>query len=82
MTKPHYHIPIMISCIIFGMDEEIHLFHTGFIRTSLDLKDKTIFFDENIYEGTIIKGFRSKVLRASLTYKPTHCECFKMKNLS
>ncbi|WP_156097506.1 hypothetical protein [Carnobacterium alterfunditum] len=47
--------------------------HNNCIRTALDLKDKNIFFDEKFCEEKRIKGFRSKVFYATLTYKPTHC---------
>ena len=52
------------------------------IRIALDLKDKNILFDENFCEEKRIKGFRSKVYYATLTYQPSHCECCGMKNHS
>lgn len=46
---------------------------THCIRTLLDLKDKNISFPENYCEERVIKGRRTKLIYATLTYKPVCC---------
>ncbi|AOA02783.1 ISL3 family transposase [Carnobacterium maltaromaticum] len=51
---------------------------THCIRTLLDLKDKNISFPENYCEERVIKGRKTKLIYATLTYKPvccTRCGC-------
>lgn len=51
---------------------------THCIRTLIDLKDKNIPFPENYCEERVIKGRRTKLIYATLTYKLvccTRCGC-------
>lgn len=47
---------------------------THCIRTLIDLKDKNISFPENYCEERVIKGRRTKLIYATLTYKPACCK--------
>lgn len=46
---------------------------THCIRTLIDLKDKNISFPENYCEERFIKGRRTKLIYAIITYKPAFC---------
>ncbi|MEG0679972.1 MAG: transposase family protein, partial [Carnobacterium sp.] len=54
--------------------------HNNCIQISLDLKDKNITFEEKFCEEKRIKGFKSKIFFATLTYNPSHCERCGQKN--
>ena len=45
------------------------------ILKMLNLKDENIAFFEDFYSERIIKGVRSQVYRAKLTYRPKKCAC-------
>ena len=45
------------------------MFHTDYIRLSLNLKDPNVIFAETCVEQKI------KGATATLTYTPTHCKC-------
>ena len=53
----------------------IYLSHNHSIRSLLNLKDNNIFFDTYFLKDLNIKGVKSKVFSAELTYSPAHCEC-------
>lgn len=52
------------------------------IRTALDLKDKNITFAEDFCIEKDIKGLRSKIYPAVLTYVPDYCPCCGVINES
>ncbi|MDT2747965.1 ISL3 family transposase [Vagococcus fluvialis] len=54
--------------------------HNHCIRTTLDLKDKNIYFDSIFCEEKMIKGVRSKLFKGVLTYNPSACPCCGIKN--
>ena len=47
--------------------------HSYSIRNLLEIKDKNITFPLDYIHNEIIKGVRSKIISATLTYVPIHC---------
>ncbi|MFC4710940.1 ISL3 family transposase [Enterococcus eurekensis] len=56
------------------------MFHNDCIRKSIDLKDKNITFDHLFCEELVIKGRKSKVYHAKLSYQPEECKECKKEN--
>lgn len=47
--------------------------YNDYIRNLLNIKDKNIYFNENLIENKIIKGKNTKIIYAILTYIPNYC---------
>ena len=67
VSTPHFERMILMS-------------HNDCIRKSIDLKDRNITFDHLFCEELVIKGRRSKVYHAKLTYQPEKCKECKKRN--
>lgn len=77
--------PVRMKLSNTHSERKIHMSHNDCIRTALNLKDKNIIFNEKFCEEKKMKGLKSVVYYATLTYRPNHCrqcgvknECFKI----
>lgn len=56
--------------------------YNDYIRNLLNIKDKNIYFNENIIQEKVIKGRNTKIIFAILTYIPNYCPLFGVVNES
>ena len=47
--------------------------YNDYIRNLLNIKDKNIYFNENLIQEKVIKGRNTKIIFAILTYIPNYC---------
>ena len=72
--------PIRMKSTKTHSERKNHMSLTHCIRTSIDLKDKNIFFEENFCQEKSIKGLTAKAFDAILTYTPKACHSCGVKN--
>lgn len=56
--------------------------YNDYIRNLLNIKDKNIYFNENLIQEKVIKGRNTKIISAILTYIPDYCHLCGVVNES